>query len=184
MNKLTQERLKELVSYDPETGIFIRKVTTAPNAMVGDVAGHVGTNGYVVIYIDGKRYKAQVLAWLYMTGAFPKNQIDHKDLVKHNNKFSNLRDVSVGMNQKNKRTISSNTSGVAGVVWHSSHGKWLVNAFVNKHRKYLGYFDSFDDAVFARYNAEIEYGYPLENSSSYKYLLKNGLIPLRGEDYV
>ena len=92
MAKLTQERLKELMYYDPETGIFTWKVKRARNASAANIAGTKDKDGYIIIHIDKKAHKSHRLAWLYMEGYLPYGiDIDHKDQDKQNNKWDNLR---------------------------------------------------------------------------------------------
>ncbi|MCK9994454.1 MAG: hypothetical protein Dbin4_02974, partial [Alphaproteobacteria bacterium] len=101
MAELTQSRLKELLHYDPDTGVFTRRVQTSSNARVGDVAGCLHPEGYRHIQIDGKRYAAHRLAWLYMTGEWPTNQLDHLNGVRDDNRWGNLREATHGQNQQN-----------------------------------------------------------------------------------
>lgn len=100
---ITQARLKELLSYDPATGVFIWKVTRNGKMKVGLPAGSIDReDGYVEICLDRRDYKAHRLAWLYVTGAWPVYGIDHIDRDKTNNRFINLRDVPHSVNLKNR----------------------------------------------------------------------------------
>jgi len=88
---ITQKELKELLHYNPDTGIFTRLIKTASSVQIGDVAGcKHKANGYIIINVLGIPYRAHRLAWLYMTGRWPKHQVDHDDHIRHNNKWSNL----------------------------------------------------------------------------------------------
>jgi hypothetical protein len=118
---LTQARLKELLDYNPDTGIFTRKVSR-PGFRVGDVAGSLTERGYIKIGIDGKNYSAHRLAWLYVHGKSPDNCIDHINGVRDDNRISNLRDVTSQENsstvlaRKNQAdAISAGKTGVKGV---------------------------------------------------------------------
>lgn len=114
---ITQERLKEVINYNPETGIFTWNVNHK-RVRKGSVAGHKYSTGYIRISIDGVQYRAQRLAWLYITGNMPKNQIDHINRVRDDNRFVNLRDVPNHVNQMNKGVYpyrSKTNGGFRGV---------------------------------------------------------------------
>lgn len=125
--RITAARLRELLHYDPLTGVFTRLVKTCNTVAVGDVAGFVSTgDGYTRISVDGVQYLGHVLAWLYMTGAWPDGEVDHRDTDRGNTRFDNLRDVSTKMNSENKRTARSDnrSSGLLGVTWNEARQKW------------------------------------------------------------
>lgn len=158
---ITQSRLKQLFHYDTDTGVFTRKVTMGvyrAGSEVGHIFKHRRTR-YRVIGADGGHYKAHRLAWLYVYGKFPDDQIDHEDGNGLNNSISNLRDVYNSGNQKNARLRSDNTSGVVGVNFYKPYGKWLARIRTGSGRKCLGYFADIEDAIAARRAAEVEYGY-------------------------
>ena len=159
---LDQKRLKEMLNYDPDTGIFTWRIRAAKKTHIGDQAGsifkHRNTH-YRQIMLDGSHYKAHRLAWLYMHGKWPEGQIDHKDGNGLHNWAKNLRDVNNCENQRNCRISSNNTSGVIGVSFHKKSGTWSANIGVNSKQKGLGYFIKMEDAIEARKRAEIEFGY-------------------------
>lgn len=175
--KLTQKRLKELLDYDPETGVFVWRVYRSSNAKAGDIAGSLNKRGYMQISIDDKRYTAHRLVFLYVDGYFPENEVDHKYRDKLNNRRSDLREVSRRCNLRNKGLQKNNTSGVAGVCWDKSTNKWMVSISIPK-QIHLGRFDYLIDAVEARWAAEVKYGFPNCNttSSAYIYLQKQGKL--------
>lgn len=112
---LTVERLKELLHYDPETGVFTWRVNKGP-FLAGDVAGRsVAKKKYPRVGIDGERYIASRLAWLYVTGEWPKNVIDHIDRDPLNTRFANLRDTTQSKNMFNRGKNGNNTTGYQGV---------------------------------------------------------------------
>ena len=100
-SQLTQERLKKLFKYEPETGLFIRLVSTNNRVKVGDVAGNARADGYIKIRVDFDMHYAHRLAWLYMTGHWPTQKIDHINGNKSDNRWANLRDVSDAINLQN-----------------------------------------------------------------------------------
>jgi hypothetical protein len=153
LDKLTYERLLEVLRYEPETGVFVWKVCRG-RMKAGTVAGRLGVDGYYQIGIDKNLYFAHRLAWLYVYGYMPENSIDHINKVKGDNRIRNLREVSHQCNLRNSKRACNNTSGVCGVYWDKKCNKWRVGINVNYKNKYLGHYDDFDDAVCARLAAE------------------------------
>ena len=151
---ITQKRLKELLRYDPMTGIFIWLISRK-----GEQAGYINSIGYTVIGIDSEKYFAHRLAFLYMTGKFPKDQVDHDNHIRHDNRWKNLNSSTNAANHKNMPIQSANTSGITGVGWHKSSGKWRARIIVNYKDVYLGLFINKADAAKARKKADIEYGF-------------------------
>lgn len=98
---LTAERLRAALDYDPATGLFRWIERPNQKIIVGSIAGHVGRKGYIYVTIDKRKYAAHRLAWLYVNGEWPKEQIDHINRVKDDNRISNLRDVSDAENKLN-----------------------------------------------------------------------------------
>lgn len=141
--ELTQALLKELVSYDPDTGLFTR--LTGQNK--GKEAGYLTEDGYINVEILGVTYPAHRLAWFYMHGKWPKADIDHKDRQRTNNIFDNLRDVSRSDNLFNRGMMKNNTSGVRNVYWSKKRKKWVVNRNENNKRIYVAAFDSLEEAA-------------------------------------
>lgn len=115
LNKsISVERVREVLSYDPLTGIITWAIDMG-NQKKGTIAGGMSTKGYWQIKIDGILYFAHILIWLGMTGEYPINEIDHKDTNRINNKWENLREATHNENQRNKTLNSNNTSGHKGV---------------------------------------------------------------------
>jgi hypothetical protein len=113
-DNLTVERLKELLRYEPETGIFIRLVTLASNARAGQIAGHRSRRGPVQITVDRVSYLAHRLAWLYMMGVFPEEETDHENLDQSDNRWVNLRPANHSLNGANRRRDRDNECGFKG----------------------------------------------------------------------
>lgn len=145
---LTQERLKELLHYDPETGIFTR--ISAPSQrsdLLGKVAGANNGSGYKMISIDGIKYYCHRLVWLYVHGAFPEDEIDHMNGSRSDNRFKNLRDASRLKNAQNfTKPRSDNTSGYLGVSYDKRRERWIARIKVKDSYKYLGRFLVKEDA--------------------------------------
>ncbi len=111
-SKITLERLKSLLRYEPETGDFVWLVSKA-RAIADDIAG-TPAEGYILIGIDGKSYRAHRLAWFWMTGEWP-HEIDHRDLNRANNRWANLRECTRHQNKANTRAHRDNQTGFKGV---------------------------------------------------------------------
>jgi hypothetical protein len=113
----TQQRLKELFHYDPDTGVFIRLVRTSNRIKVGDIAGSLDNHGHLVISVFDSKYLAHRLAWLYMTGEWPTNQIDHKNTIRDDNRWENLREATHSINTQNlRKPHCDNKTGFLGVT--------------------------------------------------------------------
>jgi hypothetical protein len=145
---LTQARLKELLHYDPETGCFVWRVARSARAKAGTVAGSLW-RGYVNISVDAKIYTAHRLAWLYVTGAWPTNVIDHINRFRSDNRWCNLRLSTQTLNAQNARLRRDNQSGAKGVSWHEGNRKWRARIQADKKQLFLGWFSTFEDAAAA-----------------------------------
>ena len=136
--KLTAERLRELLHYDPETGVFVWVVRSNQNTPTGATAGTTG-QPYIVISIAGRLYGAHRLAWLYVHGVWPARHIDHRDGNGNNNRIANLRDVPRTVNMQNRRKAQANNqSGLQGAMKNGN--SWMSRIAVNGVPKYLGTF--------------------------------------------
>ena len=144
---LTSTRLRELLRYDPDTGAFTW-LADRGKARTGDMAGSGDGQGYIVIGIDGCKYLAHRLAWFYVKGNWPEHQIDHVNGSRSDNRFANLRDATPAENQQNQRRAHSSNrrSGLLGVAWDSSHGRWKAAISVDGRIRNLGRFDEPEEA--------------------------------------
>ncbi|UYE95850.1 hypothetical protein KNLIENLN_00037 [Sinorhizobium phage NV1.1.1] len=133
-NSLTQQRLKELLHYDPETGKFTRLVARRGIAKEGAVAGSLHSKGYIRITIGDNEYLAHRLAFLYMTGNWPEFQVDHKDLDKVNNAWDNIRESTSTQNNANK--AGRGQTGFKGVT--KSRGNFRAMISINGKQCHLG----------------------------------------------
>lgn len=155
---ITQERLKELLSYDHETGIFARKVR-ASNSPKGKIVGTRDTNGHLQVRIDNKLYLCHRLAWLYEYGEFPSEQIDHINGIRHDNRISNLRNVSATVNAQNKRAapLNNKSTKLLGVSHDKESGKFKAYITVFGKQITLGRFVNKDEAHQAYIEAKRKY---------------------------
>lgn len=144
---LTIERLRSLVGYDPETGVFTRLVATGVHGIhrAGvEIAKVRKRDGYLKVCVDSIKYEAGRLAWFYMTGAWPTGDVDHKDGNQQNNRWTNLRDVPHRTNIENRtRPNKNNRAGLLGVSIHPSKpGFFRAQITVEGRNKSLGTYES------------------------------------------
>lgn len=142
---LTQAKLKKILNYNPETGIFIWIAKCARKVVVGKVAGSLQPTGYNKIRIDKVGHCAHRLAWLYMTGEWPKDQIDHIDGARANNRWANLREATTSINRQNLRAaISRSKTGVLGVRQSHKSTNFEARLYVDGKTHYIGTFQTID----------------------------------------
>lgn len=142
MESLTAKRLRELLQYNEETGIFTW-ATRRQRVSIGSAVGALTDRGYVVIDVMGRRYKAHRLAWLYVFGEWPKGDIDHINCHRADNRISNLRDVSRSVNRQNQRTAKAGSvTGLLGVSFDKDRRKYVAQININGKVKKIGRFDS------------------------------------------
>lgn len=156
---LTAHRLREVLDYDPETGVFTRKVRLAQRHKAGDRADFVVTGGnlkgYRRICVDSQRYLAHRVAWMYANGEWPKKFIDHINGDKGDNRLSNLRDVQPKVNVQNTRKPrSDNKSGFLGVHWHKQNRTWRARIQKDGKSINIGCFPSPEEAHAAYLDAK------------------------------
>lgn len=163
--------LKERLSYDPDTGVFHWKFLEGLDhksrmfntKFAGKVAGTVkkvrNQEGYIYIHTAGYVFKAHRLAWWFVYGEWPTNEIDHINHIRSDNRIKNLRVVDRSSQNKSASKRKDNTSGYCGVTWHKGLNKWMACINVNGKRIHLGYHVDLQDAVLARLAAEKEHGF-------------------------
>jgi hypothetical protein len=158
---LDQTTLKDVLRYLPTTGNFywLRPNPFARRVKAGDIAGRTIQNGYVQICIDGTYYLAHRLAFLYMTGSFPAQMVDHINGNPRDNRWANLREVSAKQNSQNAALSRTNKSGVVGVYWKPQIGKWIATIRLAGKVTHLGCFDDIAAAAAVRKTAEQQLGY-------------------------
>lgn len=143
---LTAERLRESLSYDSETGVFTRRLATSGRfGWPGRVCGSPDKKGHIYICVDGARYAAHRLAWLYVHGVWPLDQIDHINRVKDDNRIANLREATAAVNTQNlAEPRASNTTGFLGVSRLHKRFRAMIGA--NGVRHQLGIYDTPEEA--------------------------------------
>lgn len=139
--------------YDPETGVLTWLVDRGGVARAGTEAGALSV-GYVRPMVDGRRYLAQRLIWFYMTGGWPKSQVDHIDRTRANNRWKNLREATKKQNGENRGLHRRSTSGFRGVSWDKKLQKFRARISHNGTPIFLHGHDTIIDAVAARLRAE------------------------------
>ncbi len=145
LHMLTQSRLKELLHYNPETGLFTWIKRTG-SARAGRVAGIVNHYGYIHIKVDRKSYYAQRIVWLYVHGEFPDKDIDHINRDKKDNRLENLRLATRGENIMNRGIQKNNKSGYRGVHQCKVSKKWIAATRIDNKQTAIGRFDNKEDA--------------------------------------
>lgn len=160
VQSVTQDRLKELLDYNPDTGVFVWKVDRKA-VKAGDVAGKRHHSGYWNLFVDGRWLMAHRAAWLYVHGVWPDGDIDHINRIRDDNRLCNLRTANRAENCQNQPTRRNNRSGVTGVLWHKAAKKWVAQINIDRKLRHLGVFDTKELAVEARKAAELAH-YPFK----------------------
>jgi hypothetical protein len=143
---LTAERLRELIDYDPLTGVLVRRVTQSHNARAGDTVGTVGHGGRLSLAIDSRTYLAHRLAWLWVTGSWPNRDLDHINGRPDDNRWANLREADKAENQQNRRRARSDSrSGYMGVRQRPGGG-WSARITLQGRQLFLGRFATAEGA--------------------------------------
>lgn len=148
---ITAEQLKQYLHYNPDDGSFTRILKDGSTGRI------YRKQNYLTITINDKSHSAHRLAWLYMTGEWPSNFIDHINRDPSDNRWCNLRIASYAENNRNKSIGIDNTSGYKGVNWHKHKNKWRSEIKVNKKAIHLGYYDNKEEAAEAYIQAAKKY---------------------------
>lgn len=136
----TAERVRQLLHYEPDTGALMRLISSG-RARAGDVVRGV-CNGYLTPSIDGRRYPAHRLIWLWMTGVWPTANMDHINGDRLDNRWCNLREASATQNNANRPMHTNNRSGFKGVIWRKVPRKWEAKIRINGKARFLGRYDT------------------------------------------
>jgi hypothetical protein len=132
------ETLKAIVRYDPDTGNFYWLIRASRRTHIGQIAGSLNGKGYWQVEILGVNYQAHRLAWFFVTGEWPAQQIDHVNCISSDNRWSNLRLATSSENSRNSRKMATNKSGFKGVSFHKSTQRWRAVILLNGKHKHLG----------------------------------------------
>ena len=151
------EKIKNILSYDPITGLFTRKLTTSPRAKKGDIAGYKMPSGYVSICVLRTRQYAHRLAWEIFYGVKPEFEIDHINGIRDDNRITNLRQCDKYQNQCNRSSNKNARLKSKGVDFMKSKGKYRARIRVRGKDIHLGLFDSELEASVAYTNASKKY---------------------------
>lgn len=144
---LTAQRLRELLHYNPDTGLFTRNKRISNSAPAGAIVGCQNGNGYLRIRLDDVLYHSHRLAWLYTHGRWPQFFIDHINGVRSDNRLCNLRDVTQVTNMQNLRSARrSSRSGVLGIHYYRQTNRWQARIRIHGKAKSLGYFATKEEA--------------------------------------
>jgi len=135
---LTHEELTNMLSYNRDTGSFIWKISPSNKIKTGSIAGNISKRGYRKIQMKGKLFRANKLAWFYVTGEWPSNFIDHENCDATDDSFRNLREATSSQNGANRRNGINNSSGYKGVSFDKNTGLWRAQIMVRKKTIHLG----------------------------------------------
>lgn len=159
---ITQPELKDLLSYCSSTGLFTW-VKSRGSRIKGDIAGCLfkTSNGktYIRIKVKGRKYMAHRLAFLFVTGSWPEDEMDHVNGDGTDNGWLNIRSVTHSENMLNKRVPHASVSGISGVTWNKRVSKWQVAIRKDGRQHYLGVFADVELAALIRAEAEEVLGF-------------------------
>lgn len=162
--ELTQESLKKAFNYNPETGEFTHKLPRRGGS-IGESALTNHSGGYAAVNVAGSMYLVHRLIFMYMTGSMPK-LVDHINHDRKDNRWANLRAVDDLDNNKNITLQKNSTSKVNGVCVHKPSGRYRAYIGEGYKQKHLGLFDTLEEAMQARKQADVEHNYHKNHGAS------------------
>jgi len=165
--KLTAVRLRKELSYYPETGLFTWRIPRPGRKVEGCAGCSTSVDGYPRICIDGTLYLAHRLAWLYMTGSWPVHELDHKNGIRFDNKWLNLREATSAENRQNASLRCDSVSSITGVSWHKQRKKWRAYIVLDQKQRHLGLFSDKIEAgtAYARAKSELHTFNPISRGA-------------------
>lgn len=156
---------KDIFEY--KEGCLYWKIKPSSKSKIGDKAGYLLNNGYLMVQYNYKPYLLHRLIWEYFNGPIPEGwEVDHINHVKDDNRIENLRIVTRKENCKNRSKNCNNSSGITGVSWDSVRFKWRAYINVDGDQKLLGFFDSLQEAINKRSQANIDHNYHANHGGS------------------
>lgn len=170
---MNQSEVREILNYDEKTGEFTWRTKISHKVVIGRLAGHINDSGYRIIKIKGIRYRAHRLAWLYIYGEWPEQQIDHINGRREDNRIINLRSATPRDNSKNQKRRVDNQSGCTGISKHSLANRWVAQITLDGKSTYLGIYEDFFEACCARKAAEKKHGFHENHGRHIKYKPEN-----------
>lgn len=160
---MTHDELLKAIHYDPETGFFTKREASSKKAAGERLGGPEPKTGYRRIRLLGKLYREHRLAWFYMHGTWPTHGIDHKNRIKSDTRFDNLRAATSPENSQNIwQSGRPNTSGLPGVKWMPERGKWRAFISINGRYKHIGLYAT-AEAASAAYETFKAAAHPFSN---------------------
>jgi len=153
---LTIDRLREVLEYDPEAGVFKWKISPRNRTLPGDIAGRKNSNGYMIVTVDKQTVRLHRVAWAVTHGRWPEADIDHINGVRDDNRIENLREATRGQNCQNTARRTDNRTGSKGVHFRKDTGKYSASITVDGKTIYLGSFCTLEEARMAREQEEIK----------------------------
>lgn len=154
VSKISHAQLKEIMHYDPETGLATSLVNRR-TCKIGNILGTLDNRGYIKIKIFNIDYRMARLIWFYMTSKWPEGQVDHKDTDKTNNKWLNLREATSSENCTNRNVRCTSRTGVKG-VGINAYGKYYTGIKIKGVYRYIGTYETLNEATEAYANAAKE----------------------------
>ena len=159
---LSHELLTKVLDYNPDTGVFLWKAPLSNRAKKGAIAGNLDHHGHRLIPVNGIRYSAHRLAWFYIYKVWPTDEIDHENLLKDDNRISNLREATHQQNVRNVARKKHNKTGFKGVIVHPAYRdkkykKYVAQITINGIPNYLGIFDTPEEAHAAYVRASLQH---------------------------
>lgn len=152
---LTRDGVWNMLRYDTETGAFTWVVSPRPNVRAGSIAGMINSQGYRVIKVRSLGFMAHRLAWFFVNGAWPTDEIDHINGCRDDNRIANLREATRADNNRNVSIRCDNTSGRKGVTWHKRQRRWYAQIQIAGKKTYLGSYKDIQAAAEAYRAAEV-----------------------------